>query len=575
MWSDLAVALLAGRSDWRPFVKMGVAVGRPRKVVCLFVASLIFLGSGSGGASASCRGDAAELVYRPLVNDSAQNPAYSADGLTLLFTVFHKGYNRGDAGVFTLQLQGGPRVPLLDETGQDAVNLPGSSWNATLDRVVLSSDREATDEIWTVAPDGTSLFRVTHQSPPFLHYQEPSFSPDGQWIVFEAVGDGPEFSLRGSLWKVRPDGTGLVLLVDGEATNTDNRQPNWSPAGDRIVFQRRSGDSEVWNVYTMLPDGGGITQLTSGRSDTDPAWSPDGQWVVYSSDFGGLPVSNLFAVPASGGTPVRITRGDLEEDSAPSWSPNGVWIAFESHPPDDRAAAALWRIRVPAPFGPCMPEGGRCDDANPCTTGDVCLAGVCSGAPSDGASCSDGNPCTQADTCQGGICIGDAAPLTQCRTPVASGRARVLLRDGGEGSRDRFMWKWNGEVATTKADFLDPLAATDYRLCIYDRRAGASDLVMATEIPHGGGWKERSWGFVYSDPRSRSDGIRKVVLKQGAGGSARVIVAGKGACLQMATLPLEQDPAGRVQLSNGVSCWEAVYSTSQVNDTRRFKAKSD
>ena len=71
---------------------------------------------------------------------------------------------------------------------------------------------------------------------------------------------------------------------------------------------------------------------------------------------------------------------------------------------------------------------GACDDNNPCTTGDVCGAGVCSGVGKtcddglactkdscsltagcthdalSGTACDDGNPCTTGDVCQAGKC---------------------------------------------------------------------------------------------------------------------------------------------------------------------------
>jgi hypothetical protein len=80
--------------------------------------------------------------------------------------------------------------------------------------------------------------------------------------------------------------------------------------------------------------------------------------------------------------------------------------------------------------------GFACDDANPCTVGDVCDAGICTpGVPAtcnddnpctddscdpqngcvytdNDAPCSDGNVCTTNDLCDGGLCLG-GAPL-QC-----------------------------------------------------------------------------------------------------------------------------------------------------------------
>ncbi len=95
---------------------------------------------------------------------------------------------------------------------------------------------------------------------------------------------------------------------------------------------------------------------------------------------------------------------------------------------------------------PPAADGTLCDDANPCTSLDVCLSGTCTGtnpvqcpaidachgvgacdpatgscstpAAADGTACDDTNPCTQVDACQGGVCVGanavSCAPLDAC-----------------------------------------------------------------------------------------------------------------------------------------------------------------
>ncbi|MGK5727922.1 TolB family protein, partial [Streptomyces sp. URMC 124] len=60
----------------------------------------------SGGRSAA-RADGAQLLYRGEGRTSAQNPAFSPDGGSVLFTLFEGGYNEGAAALRVLSLRGG------------------------------------------------------------------------------------------------------------------------------------------------------------------------------------------------------------------------------------------------------------------------------------------------------------------------------------------------------------------------------------------------------------------------------------------------------------------------------------
>ena len=83
-------------------------------------------------------------------------------------------------------------------------------------------------------------------------------------------------------------------------------------------------------------------------------------------------------------------------------------------------------------------DGVPCEDADSCTSSDVCTAGVCTGTRMeqpcqkcisgvfvpdndlDGSVCSDSSLCTSHDTCSNGQCLGNAVtcPTEQCKTAV-------------------------------------------------------------------------------------------------------------------------------------------------------------
>jgi len=289
------------------------------------------------------RGDGARKVNISL-SGSLQNPVWSPDSQSLLFTRFRNGYNAEPADLFTIDLGSNIiRALIADESGN--VNLPGSSWNPLTQQIVFSSSREPHDEIFIIDDQGSNGDEVQVTKRTNRMAYEPSMSPDGQWIVFESHELDNEDN--GIIVKFRIDGTSPYQnLTDPDE---DSRQPNWSPAGDKILCQKFSDGQ--WDIYIMAADGTNHQRVTSGSGDkTDASFSANGQWIVYSSNELGLEFANLFRIPIFGGKAIRVT--DYEGyDGAPSWSPDSKKIAFESYPgdPDNSSGTTLWIIDVPAP----------------------------------------------------------------------------------------------------------------------------------------------------------------------------------------------------------------------------------
>lgn len=323
----------------------GIVSKRAKLLGALAAAVLVSM---PGIAPAETRSDGAEHLVTTPSGASDQNPGFSPDGATIVFTRFEQGYNQGPAGLFLLDPATGATTRLTPVEDQDNVNLPGSCWNAATDHIVFASDRAEAGDLWWLAPEGAGLNRITsHAGTPW--YVEPSWSPDGARIAFESnLPASTEDGFVGTISSVGIDGEDLVELTSDP--RFDDRQPNWSPAGDRILFQRHLPGADDWDLWTIRPDGSGLmVVIDTDSSDTDASWSPDGRSIVYSSDFGGLPAPNIFVVPVQGGTPQRVTNDATHEDGAPSWSPDGATIAFESHPiGEEETPASLWRIAAPA-----------------------------------------------------------------------------------------------------------------------------------------------------------------------------------------------------------------------------------
>jgi len=314
---------------------------RESVLMAALVSVVTAVGCGDGEESDETRGDGAWEVDID-VDGSKQNAAWSPGGDALVCTVFKGGYNKGAADLLVVDEASGG-VSTLVSDGSTNVNLPGSAWNESIEAIVFSSSRDPHDEIYAIDDGGSTgdEWQITERED-YMAY-EPTFSPDGEWVVFEShVVDEED---NGVVMKYRVDGSGDFEALTGD--DDDCRQPNWSPAGDKILYQRFDGGR--WDIWVMNDDGTGVQQVTSGPGDkTDASFSPDGDWIVYSSDEGGLDLANLFVIPTVGGDSIRVTEWD-GYDGAPSWSPDGTKIAFESYlgDPDGSDGTRIFVIDAP------------------------------------------------------------------------------------------------------------------------------------------------------------------------------------------------------------------------------------
>ena len=272
---------------------------------------------------------------------SFQNPTWSPDGQSILATGFRDGYNREPADLLIVDLHSNV-VRTLVSDGSGNINLPGASWNERTGKIVFSSARDPHDEIFIIdgesAPDGE--VRITDREERVAY--EASFSPDGEWIVFESHRLDVEGN--GVIARYKVDGTEPYRMLTG--ANDDCRQPNWSPMGDLIVYQ--SFSEGQWDIWVMDADGRAHRKLTDGAGDkTDASFSPDGEWVVYSYQEPEEEGANLYMIPVSRGNTTRITRF-AGYDGAASWSLDGDRIVFESCPgdPDESAGTTIWMIDI-------------------------------------------------------------------------------------------------------------------------------------------------------------------------------------------------------------------------------------
>jgi TolB protein len=186
------------------------------------------------------------------------------------------------------------------------------------------------------APRNTDIFIADadgRNSKPFLANSaqdfNPSFSRDGNWIVFTSDRNG-----SADIYRAHPDGTGLEQLTDDPSFDD---QAALSPDGRTVAFiSSRSGHAELWTLDLPAKKLHNITNHAAGHFR--PAWSPDGEWIAISSDrdspnprrpdgFELIQQTEIYILHPDGSGLRRLTHTNSYAGS-PGWSPDGKRIVF-------------------------------------------------------------------------------------------------------------------------------------------------------------------------------------------------------------------------------------------------------
>ncbi|MEM6906810.1 MAG: Tol-Pal system protein TolB, partial [Pseudomonadota bacterium] len=138
----------------------------------------------------------------------------------------------------------------------------------------------------------------------------PSYSPDGNFIVFESDRGG------GTQLYIMPAGGGTARRIS--FNNGTYSTPIWSPRGDQIAFTKILDGR--FHIGVMRTDGTDERLLSASFLDEGPSFSPNGRVVLF---FRETPGQNgrpqLMSIDVTGLNLRQVATPNAASD--PAWSP--------------------------------------------------------------------------------------------------------------------------------------------------------------------------------------------------------------------------------------------------------------
>jgi Tol biopolymer transport system component len=149
------------------------------------------------------------------------------------------------------------------------------SWSPNGSSIAFVRTANSRRAVYVVHPDGTDLHRVVEFSG---NLGEPAWSPDGSKIAYtnQVNARSAPYSAPGvEIFLVNADGSGERRLTELAPQFAYDTSPTWSPDGDQILFKRRFGLTA--SLTTMNPDGTCESALTADPRGTpslleSPSW---------------------------------------------------------------------------------------------------------------------------------------------------------------------------------------------------------------------------------------------------------------------------------------------------------------
>jgi Tol biopolymer transport system component len=205
----------------------------------------------------------------------------------------------------------------------------GATYPGQNGRIAISMDLGSGSEIYTLRANGKDVTPLTDVNG---DASEPDWSPDGTKIVFErTLSDG-----HCRIEMIKADGTGLVDLTrPGFKDGCHEYTPSFTPNGRRIVYTAQACNHcplRIWSMNLRGQDQRMIFRWGGAFVD-HPNVSPDGKTIEFTeeNETSGQEKNAIYTVRMNGTHLTQVVPFRVDPCGCGEWAPNGKRIGDSSH----------------------------------------------------------------------------------------------------------------------------------------------------------------------------------------------------------------------------------------------------
>jgi len=253
---------------------------------------------------------------------SWMNVDVAPDGRTIAFDLL------GD--IYTMPIEGGTPTRIADGLAYE--QQPRFSPDGS--RIAFVSDRGGGDNIWVMNRDGSDKRQLSKED--FRLLNQPSWSPDGQFIVAKKHFTTGRSLGTGEVWLYHISGGGGVPLVKrpSERHQKELGEPTFAPDGKGVYYTRnvspgpifeyaQDSNTDLFHIERYDMDSGAITTVAGGPGGAvRPTPSPDGKRIAYVRREG--MESKLYVKDLASGAERKLYDA-LDQDMQETWAVTGVY----------------------------------------------------------------------------------------------------------------------------------------------------------------------------------------------------------------------------------------------------------